>query len=149
MVANPLFWVAAFKNAGANQLTFHWEAVGDTESALVVARRVKESGMDVGIAVKPATDVKQIFPLAYSGLISTVLVMTVEPGFGGQSFQATMMDKVSLLRAEFPKLNVQVDGGLNTETTKVAKASGANVIVAGTALLQAKDPREVVIKMKE
>lgn len=78
-----------------------------------------------------------------------VLVMTVEPGFGGQSFMPDMMPKVKALREQYPDINIEVDGGLSEKTVDQAAAAGANVIVAGSAVFGAKDPKEVIGKLRE
>jgi len=78
-----------------------------------------------------------------------VLIMTVEPGFGGQSFMADMMPKVTALRSRYPDLQIEVDGGLSEKTIDQAAEAGANVIVAGSAVFGAKDPSEVIAKLRE
>lgn len=93
--------------------------------------------MRAGIALKPATPVSSILSVIPS--LDMVLVMTVEPGFGGQSFMEDMMPKVAELRAAFPELDIQVDGGLSPATIEAAADAGANVIVAGTAVFKAHD----------
>ena len=98
--------------------------------------------MKVGVAIKPKTALDDVMSLLESNIdaMSLVLVMTVEPGFGGQAFMHDMMPKVKALRQRFPQLNVQVDGGLSAETIEAAAEAGANVIVAGSAIFQSPDP---------
>lgn len=103
--------------------------------------------MKPAIAIKPKTPVDSVLPLA--GRLNMVLIMTVEPGFGGQKFMGDMMPKVAALRKEFPALNIQVDGGLDTETVKVASAAGANVIVAGSSIFGSSDPEATIRSMRE
>jgi ribulose-phosphate 3-epimerase len=98
--------------------------------------------MRVGIALKPGTPVESVYP--YVPDLDQVLVMTVEPGFGGQAFMAECMPKVRALRERFPDLDIQVDGGLTLDTVDQAAAAGANVIVAGTAIFAADDPGAVI-----
>eukprot|EP01112_Ceratiomyxa_fruticulosa_P019058 TRINITY_DN617_c0_g1_i3.p1 TRINITY_DN617_c0_g1~~TRINITY_DN617_c0_g1_i3.p1 ORF type:complete len:224 (+),score=39.35 TRINITY_DN617_c0_g1_i3:207-878(+) len=140
MVTNPEKWVNDFKDAGANQITFHIEAVADPADLI---KKIHDAGMLVAIAIKPKTPVEVVFPFVSS--IDMVLVMTVEPGFGGQSFMEDMMPKVSELRARYPNLNIQVDGGLDPKTIDRAAKAGANIIVAGSALFkQGIDVKETI-----
>lgn len=141
MVSNPLQWVDDMADAGADQYTFHIEAATETAGEPEIQRvidAIKAKGMKVGIAVKPGTQVELVYP--YVDKVDLVLVMTVEPGFGGQKFMEPMMEKVKTLRAKFPELNVEVDGGLGPDSIEVAAKAGANVIVAGTSVYKAKDP---------
>ena len=114
MVSEPARWVADFAAAGASLYTFHLEAVtpaeGEAAEAAVrgLVAAVRASGMLAGIAVKPGTPVEAVLP--YGGDVDLVLVMTVEPGFGGQSFMPDTMPKVAALRAAFPDLCIQVRG---------------------------------------
>merc|ERR1719378_302110 len=94
MVSEPGKWVDDFAAAGADGLTFHIEVAGDAEASAALAKRVRDAGMKVGVALKPRTEAETVFALCDAGLIDMVLVMTVEPGFGGQSFMADMMPKV-------------------------------------------------------
>lgn len=100
--------------------------------------------MKAGVAIKPGTDAVHIEGLVREGLIDMVLCMTVEPGFGGQSFKPEVMPKVTSLRKMFPDLNIQVDGGLSPKTIDIAAKAGANVIVAGSAVFLADDPPSVI-----
>jgi ribulose-phosphate 3-epimerase len=95
-------------------------------------------GMRAGVCIKPGTPVSELLPVlqAHPG-ITLALVMTVEPGFGGQSFMADMLPKVAALRASFPALDIQVDGGLDASTVQAAAQAGANVIVSGTGVFKA------------
>jgi len=100
--------------------------------------------MQVGVALKPGTPVSAV--AEFVSLVDMVLVMTVEPGFGGQSFMPNMMPKVVQLRNDFPKLDIQVDGGLSPKTIDVAAMAGANIIVAGSAVFKVKSEAANVIK---
>lgn len=144
MVSNPLQWVDDMADAGADQYTFHIEAAdefGPEEASKVIAA-IKAKGMKVGIAVKPNTPVDVLDK--YADQIDLALVMTVEPGFGGQKFMEPMMEKVKTLRAKYPGLNVEVDGGLAADTIEAAASAGANVIVAGTGVYKASDPEAAI-----
>ena len=101
--------------------------------------------MRVGIALKPETSIDKIIP--YMDKIDMVLVMTVEPGFGGQKFIPNMMEKVIKLRKNYPDIDIEVDGGINLETIKIVKDAGANMIVAGSSIFK-NNPNEIIQKMK-
>ncbi len=107
--------------------------LADDAPALINA--IKGHGMKAGVALKPGTPVERVLPLAAH--LHMVLVMTVEPGFGGQAFMPDQMPKVRALRAAFPHLNIQVDGGLGPDNIAAAAEAGANVIVAGTSVFKA------------
>ncbi|KAJ1902957.1 RIBULOSE-phosphate 3-epimerase [Coemansia sp. S100] len=139
MVSHPEQWVDDFASAGADLFCFHIEA---TEDAATLIDRIHAKGMKAGIAVKPKTPIDVVYPFASN--LDQVLVMTVEPGFGGQAFMPECMQKVSDLRSKFPELDIQVDGGLDTENIAVAAKAGANVIVAGSSIFKAKSPGEVI-----
>nr|XP_019582565.1 PREDICTED: ribulose-phosphate 3-epimerase isoform X6 [Rhinolophus sinicus] len=111
MVSRPEQWVKPMAVAGANQYTFHLEA---TENPGVLIKDIRENGMKVGLAIKPGTTVEYLAP--WANQIDMALVMTVEPGFGGQKFMEDMMPKVHWLRTQFPSLDIEVDGGVGPET---------------------------------
>lgn len=143
MVSNPEKWVDDFAEAGATTFTFHIEATADADALI---DRIVAKGMKPAIAVKPKTPVDTVLP--YLDRLYMVLIMTVEPGFGGQSFMADMMPKVRALRAARPELNIQVDGGLGASTIDVAAAAGANVIVAGTSVFKSADPAAAIAQLR-
>ncbi|EGD74287.1 ribulose-phosphate 3-epimerase [Salpingoeca rosetta] len=144
MVSNPEHWVKDMAAAGADRFTFHFEATNDADALI---EEVNKTGMKCGMVIKPKTPVDVLFP--YLDRIDLVLIMTVEPGFGGQSFMVDMMDKVKTLRAKSPKLNIEVDGGLNLKTIDTAAKAGANMIVAGSAVFKAEDPKLVVQTLRD
>jgi len=144
MVENPEKYVEPMGNAGATQYTFHVEA---TEQPGQLIRKIKETGMRAGIAVKPNTSIEVINE--YTSEADMVLVMTVEPGYGGQAFMHPMLEKVKFLRENFPELDIQVDGGVSPKTIDSCASAGANMIVAGTAVVKANDPSDVMRQMKE
>ncbi|GAB69029.1 D-ribulose-5-phosphate 3-epimerase, partial [Plasmodium cynomolgi strain B] len=148
MVESPEKYVDSLKTS--DQLTFHFEALNeDTDRCVKLAQQIRNNNLWCGVSIKPKTNVEKIVPLLDTNLINTVLVMTVEPGFGGQSFMHDMMSKVAFLRKKYKDLNIQVDGGLNIETTEISASHGANIIVAGTSIFKADNPKFVIDTMRE
>ncbi|KAK1766660.1 ribulose-phosphate 3-epimerase [Phialemonium atrogriseum] len=165
MIAEPKKWVKEFKNAGCDLYYFHYEAAMSSAAESPEAhselktnpreliRYIHECGMLAGIAIKPGTKVDMLWDVL-DGLLEEertdmVLVMTVEPGFGGQKFMASELLKVQALRKRYPELNIEVDGGLGPGTIDQAADAGANVIVAGSAVFGAQDPAEVISLLRE
>lgn len=142
MVSNPMDWVKPMGKAGANLFTFHLESNMPDGGVQTLIDAIKEQGMKVGITVKPSTSIEEVFP--FVDQIDMVLVMTVVPGFSGQSFMVDMMPKVSSLREKYPNLDIQVDGGLSPKTVDTATAAGANVIVAASAIFGSDDRKGVI-----
>lgn len=140
MVSDPAKWVSDFAKAGANGFTFHIEA---TEDPICLIKSIREQGMKAGIAIKPKTPLATIEPCLKHG-VDLVLVMTVEPGFGGQSFMSNQMEKVAAIRQQYPSLDIQVDGGIALDTIETCAKAGANVFVAGSAIFGAKDKKAVI-----
>lgn len=145
MIDRPIRYVERFCAAGADILTIHVEA--DTEAnTLEALRKIQAAGIRPAISVKPATPAEAVLP--YLDLCSLVLVMTVEPGFGGQSFMADMMPKITEIRRYITEkgLNceVEVDGGVNETTGRTCVEAGADVLVAGSAYFKAPDPAAFV-----
>ena len=140
MIDRPIRYVERFCQVGADILTVHVEA--DTEeNTLEALRKIKACGVRPAICVKPKTPAEAVLP--YLDLCSLILVMTVEPGFGGQKFMADMMPKVQQIRKYIdernPACELEVDGGVNEQTSRVCKDAGANVLVAGSAYFKAAD----------
>ena len=144
MVQNPERVVQEYVNAGADLVTFHLEA---TENVLDTINLIKSCGAKVGISIKPATPVERLLP--YAQLLDMILVMTVEPGFGGQKFISETLEKIRLARQLFPDKFVQVDGGINAETAPLAVQAGANVLVAGSFIINSQNRAESIEKMKK
>jgi ribulose-phosphate 3-epimerase len=145
MIDRPIRYVEQFCDAGADIVTIHAEA--DTlENNLEALRRIREKGVRAAVSIKPNTPAMDVDP--YFDAIDMVLVMTVEPGFGGQKFMEDMMSKVRALRkiidVRFPGVELEVDGGVNLQTAQTCIESGANVLVAGSALFKAPDTREFI-----
>ncbi|KAK2962189.1 putative Ribulose-phosphate 3-epimerase [Blattamonas nauphoetae] len=150
MVENPQNYVKAFKEAGADMFTFHLEAVPKEVQIVDLIQSIKDSGMLVGVSIKPKTPVESLWETVdIPSMVDMILVMTVEPGFGGQSFMADMMPKVATLRQKYPELLIQVDGGLDQNTIKQAAPAGANVIVAGSSVFGAKDRGAAITGLRQ
>lgn len=144
MISEPLKYIEDFADAGADIITFHVECDSDINETV---NEIIHCGCKAGLAVKPATPIEAVYP--YIDRLSMVLVMTVEPGFGGQSFMDDMMPKIEKLRKDFPHIDIQVDGGINPETIKTCAKAGANVFVAGSAVFKSENPKETIIQLKE
>ncbi|XP_014467290.1 PREDICTED: ribulose-phosphate 3-epimerase isoform X2 [Dinoponera quadriceps] len=143
MVSNPDQWIVPMADAGVDQYTFHVEPVKDVS---LVCRKVKEAGMKVGVALKPGTPVDAVCD--YINLADMVLVMTVEPGFGGQKFIESMLQKVAWLRENYPLLDIEVDGGVGLTTIESCAKAGANMIVSGTAIIGSPDQAKVISTLR-
>lgn len=144
MVSKPEQWVNDFAAAGADQYTFHIEA---TEDPVSLAKLVRAKGMKVGVSVKPKTPATAIEHLVREGLVDTVLVMSVEPGFGGQSFMPEAVPKIAEIRSFSKTVNISVDGGIALNNIEQVAAAGANVAVAGSSIFGAKSPQAVISEM--
>lgn len=133
MIVEPIRYVDVFKDAGAQMITVHYEACEDLEATIYA---IKKEGMKVGVSIKPNTPVAVLKD--YISIIDMVLVMSVEPGFGGQKFMPDAIDKIKQVKAlseEYNKeLYIQVDGGITLDNVKTVIDAGANVIVAGSAV---------------
>lgn len=149
MIDHPLQYVEAFKKAGADFLTFHVEASGTRTEETI--QRIRKFGMGPGLSVKPSTPVECVLPYLHD--IEIVLIMTVEPGFGGQVFMEDMMDKVKMINGERKRrgLNtmIEVDGGINPSTIVSAARSGVDVCVAGTSVFHSSNRAEAIKNLKQ
>ena len=145
MVTDPIDFIAPFVDAGADHITFHIECSNSTQK---VIDEIKKHSATVGISVKPKTDIETILP--FLSQIDLVLVMTVEPGFGGQSFMFDMMPKIEKLRKEInstnKKIHLQVDGGITANNINTAYLNGANNFVAGTSVFRHPEGMKNAIK---
>ena len=139
MISDPLKYAEDFASAGADIICFHIESDSDTEETI---NKILSLGKKAAIAVKPGTDIDSVIP--FLDRLSMVLVMTVEPGFGGQSFMEGVMPKIEKLRALGYKGDIEVDGGVNPETIKIAAKAGANVFVAGSAVFKSENPEDTI-----
>lgn len=148
MISEPLKYIDAFCDAGADIISFHVESDSDIDETI---EKILSRGVKASLTVKPATPIETVFP--YLDKLSMVLIMTVEPGFGGQSFMEDMMGKVTALRREIKKRNldieIEVDGGINEKTIAVAAKAGADVFVSGNALFGSDDRKGTLQKFKK
>ncbi|MCI6253516.1 ribulose-phosphate 3-epimerase [Eubacterium coprostanoligenes] len=144
MISNPLDYAEDFAKAGADIICFHSECDSDTEETI---NKILSLGKKAGLAIKPATPIDEV--VKYLDKLSMVLVMTVEPGFGGQSFMESTMPKVEAIRKINPDIDIEVDGGINAETIKIAAKAGANVFVAGSAVFKSENPAETIALLRK
>ncbi|MGN1389653.1 MAG: ribulose-phosphate 3-epimerase, partial [Bulleidia sp.] len=134
MINDPEFFMDRFYEAGADNYTFHEEAVKDKAKIVTMAEHAHSLGKSVGISIKPATPIEYLKP--YLSLFDVFLIMSVEPGFGGQKFKPESADRIRTLRGWLDEAglssHIEVDGGINAETAKIVKEAGADVLVAGS-----------------
>lgn len=142
MISNPERHIEPFAKAGSDIITFHIEAEEDPKEIIKLIRYFKKSP---GVSIRPKTDLGSI--KAILSMVDMVLVMTVEPGFAGQGFMAECLPKIEELRKVFEK-DIEVDGGINSQTIRDVIKHGANVIVAGTSIFGEKDYGEAIRKLK-
>lgn len=148
MIVDPIRHIDALAKAGADGITFHVEAAEDVQA---VIRKIKGHGLKAGITLRPGTPVEAVLP--WLPQVDLALVMTVEPGFGGQSFMEEMMGKVAAIRREAdrigkPGLIVQVDGGVDSKTAAVCAKAGADCLVAGSAVFGKKDYNQEIAAIR-
>ncbi len=140
MVSDPENYVEPFQKAGANMISFHIEAAGNKSSEII--ENIQNLGMKAGIAMKPKTELSAIADLLDT--VDFVLIMSVEPGFSGQSFISDVLGKVRTLRAQYPDIDIEIDGGISGVTVTSAREAGANLIVSGSYLFGSDDPEKAV-----
>ncbi len=148
MISDPLKYAEDFIGAGADIITFHVECDSDIEKTI---DKIREKGVKVGLVIKPKTPASAVFP--YLDKLDLVLIMTVEPGFGGQSFMEDMLPKAGEIKAECERrgireLLIEVDGGIGEKTIVKAAAAGIDVCVAGTAVFKAEDPAKAIAALQ-
>ena len=150
MIINPFQLAKEFAKAGADIVTFHYEACSDDIEVLKTIESIKQEGKKVGLSIKPKTSV-EVYD-KFLDKIDLALIMSVEPGFGGQKFIPNALDKISYLRNKIDenKLNVliEVDGGINSETGKQAREAGADILVAGTYIFGHEDKKERIDSLR-
>ncbi len=147
MISNPIDYIDAFVKAGADLISFHVESNSDIGQTI---KKITSANKKAALVVKPNTPINVVFP--YLKDISMVLIMTVEPGFGGQSFMHDMLPKVTELRQEIEKqglnVDIQVDGGVDDTTATLCKKAGANVLVAGSYIFKSPDVKKAIELLK-
>ncbi|APT92473.1 ribulose-phosphate 3-epimerase [Corynebacterium phocae] len=151
MIENPGKWVEDFAKAGADTIVFHVEAVADQEAALALAAKIRDLGVKAGFSVKPGTPIEPwLDKLAH---FDEVLVMTVEPGFGGQKFMPEMLEKVRKLRKAIDNAGldtlIEIDGGVDENTIGEGARAGCDAFVAGSAVFKQSDRAAMVEKLRE
>lgn len=148
MISEPENWLMQYIDAGSDSITFHLEATNEAQRCIEI---IKENHRSVGIAIKPKTDFSIVVPFLSS--IDMVLVMTVEPGFGGQKFMEDQMTKVRAIRSEIDKtqleIRLQVDGGIDEDSIVKASEAGADFFVAGSSVFNAQDPALAVTRLRK
>lgn len=145
MIENPEKYVEPFVKAGADIITFHYEAAG--EKSREILKMIKSFGVKAGISIKPKTSPDKIFNLLTTA--DMVLVMTVEPGFGGQSFMPDCAEKIPYIKKNSPQnMIIQVDGGINAETANVCTRLGANSLVAGSYVYKSDDIKTAIDSLR-
>jgi ribulose-phosphate 3-epimerase len=142
MVSNPAERIEEFLEAGASHITFHAEAVKSTSERRAIIRAIRKGKATAGIAINPATHLKAIEDVVRD--IDLVLVMSVVPGFSGQKFMKAVLPKVIALRARFPKLMIQMDGGIDAKNAGLCKFAGATNLVAASAIFNARDRKKAI-----
>lgn len=147
MISNPIDYIDAFIKAGADLISFHVESNSDINETI---KKITSANKKAALVVKPNTPINVVFP--YLKDISMVLIMTVEPGFGGQSFMNDMLPKVTELKQEIERqgldVDIQVDGGVDSETASLCKKAGANVLVAGSYIFKSEDVKKAIEILK-
>ena len=148
MIKNPQRYIDDFVRAGADSITIHVESTSRPKDAI---QKIKDHDMKAGIALSPKTPVNAVLP--YLEMVDMVLVMTVEPGFGGQALIPETLEKVKELKEYIAekglKINIEVDGGINENNVRDTIEAGANVIVAGSSIFKSKAPSRVIKKMRD
>lgn len=143
MIVDPLKYVERFVDAGADAVTFHIEADSDIEQTI---KLIQKKGAKAGLSLRPGTSIESVFP--YIEMLDLVLIMSVEPGFGGQSFIPESVSRIELLKQEAEcqktSLDILVDGGINLETAKLCSKAGATGLVAGSAVFGHENPKEFI-----
>ena len=147
MISNPLKYIDDFADAGADIITFHIESKSPVKQTI---EKIKSRNIKAGLVIKPNTMAEAVFP--YLEMLDWVLVMTVEPGFGGQKFMAQHLDKVRKIKAQAKKINkeitLEIDGGVGEGNIKEAFDAGVDVCVAGTSVFKAPDSAQAIANLK-
>ena len=149
MIVNPIRYIDDFVRSGSDIITFHYEACSDESEVFETIEKIKANNIKCAMSVKPSTDIEKLSPFLH--ILDMALVMSVEPGFGGQEFIRGSLDKIRYLKEIKAEKNlsfdIQVDGGVTLKNIAEIKEAGANVIVAGTSIFKADDINAVVEKL--
>lgn len=151
MISDPYKYAPEFIKAGADYLTFHYEACKDDADVFAVIDLIHERGAKAGLSIKPSTPIEKVYPFLYS--VDMILIMSVEPGFGGQKFMPESCSKIVRLKNymetnDIKNVLIEIDGGINDETAQLAKLAGVDVLVAGSYLFGHEDIKERIAKLK-
>ncbi len=144
MIESPWLYIGDFAKAGSDIITIHQEACVKNLSEVIA--QIKSYGIKAGVSIKPNTSVDAIKDVLKD--VDLVLIMSVEPGFGGQSFMANSLPKIKEIRSLAPNLYIEVDGGINAETAKLVTQAGANVLVAGSSVYGASDIKSAIESLR-
>lgn len=149
MITDPKKYYLDFVKAGADLITFHYEAINEGEIEELI-NKIKESNVKVGISIKPNTDVKKLDP--YLSMLDSILIMSVEPGFGGQKFMNNSLSKIEYLEKKRKENNflykIEVDGGINNLTAPLVIKNGADILVSGSYIFKSKDRKNAIKLLK-
>lgn len=147
MISNPIDYIDDFANAGSDIITFHFESNSDV---LETINKIKSLNKKVGLSIKPKTKLEEIIP--YLKYLDLVLIMSVEPGFGGQKFDSSSLEKITKLKEiklnENMNYEIEVDGGINDQTIDLVKAAGVEVVVAGSYVFNSSNRIEKINSLK-
>ena len=146
MVMNPADRIDEFVQAGATHISFHAEAVSDSEDQKKLIERIRSNNCTAGIALNPDTPLDAVGDVLDN--VDLLLVMSVHPGFGGQSFINEVLEKVTQARTQYPTLMIQMDGGINAETAALSRTAGANNLVAGSYVFGAENRAEAIASLR-
>lgn len=147
MIEKPDFYAQAFIDAGADILTFHYEALDNDNQIQQLINKIKSGSVKAGISIKPKTKPEVLLPFLNS--VDMVLIMTVEPGFGGQKFMSECAEKIKFIKDNSPKnLIIQVDGGIDNNTAKICTSLGANSLVAGSYIYKSDNIQNAIASLK-
>jgi len=151
MIEEPEKWIETYAKAGAHTIIFHVEAVADEQAAVELAQRIRDLGVRAAFSIKPGTAIEPWVDKLHH--FDEVLVMSVEPGFGGQKFMPEVLEKVRVLRRSIDEQNldtvIEIDGGISLETIAVAAEAGCDAFVAGSAVFKAEDPATAVDELRK
>ncbi len=146
MVSNPADRIAEFAALHVKNITFHAEAVPETKARKALIQAIHDAKATAGIALNPDTPVSAIDDII--GEVDLVLIMSVHPGFGGQKFIPSVLEKVREIRKKFPDLMIQIDGGIDAQTSVLAREAGANNLVAGSAIFRSADRKKMIEELR-